>query len=202
MNALYTIGYSGWKPEQLRDAVTTRHAVLWDIRATPWSKTPEWQRESLRSLLGDAYAHVPALGNKNYKNGGPIELARPAAAVEPARAVLSRQPLVLLCGCRDYWSCHREDAADYLADALDLEVVEHLIPPAAIRPAPAPELTPVINWRALRAALALRQYQRAYGIVGRLDVPRTPEQARAVEVIEAAKAAELQALIESRKGGS
>ena len=81
MSQILTIGYSGWKPAAIRATVESHSAVLWDIRYSPRSRHPQWQREALRELLGAAYVLVPALGNRNYK-GGPIELAAPAQALE------------------------------------------------------------------------------------------------------------------------
>jgi uncharacterized protein (DUF488 family) len=124
LNTLYTIGYTGLKPERLRAIVAQHNAVLWDIRYSPNSRHPQWRRDALKALLGDAYVHIPALGNRNYK-GGPIELAAPAQALDQARLTLQRQPIILMCACKDYWTCHRDDAADYLDSALELDV-EHL----------------------------------------------------------------------------
>lgn len=130
MNTLYTLGYSGWKPADLAATVERLDAVLWDIRMSPWSKSPQWQGHALRKLLGARYVHMQALGNANYKSGGPIDLANPRAAEEPARRVLERSPLILLCGCADVMRCHRFEAAVWLVAALGVKV-EHLSPPAA-----------------------------------------------------------------------
>jgi len=130
MHTIYTMGYSGWAPAQLRAQVAELGASLWDIRYSPRSRRPEWQGPSLRALLGAPYVYVPALGNRNYKNGGPIELVNPAAMIGAAALVLGRRPLVLLCGCKDWRSCHRLVAAQYLGERLDALVV-HLEPPAA-----------------------------------------------------------------------
>lgn len=130
---IYTIGYAAWSPEGLRAAVDARRALLVDIRERPRSWRPEWRQVALRALWGldwpDHYAHWPALGNVNYKNGGPILLADPAASVSVASAVLARQPIVLLCGCYDHARCHRLVAADYLSQALGARI-EHLYPSA------------------------------------------------------------------------
>lgn len=134
MSTIYTIGYAGWSPEQLRTTVSELGAELWDIRYSPWSKSPQWQGHALRRLLGPAYVHMAALGNQNYK-GGEILLVAPDRAVEPARRVMARRPLVLLCGCKDWASCHRTVAALYLAEMIGVRI-EHLTPPAKAAPAP------------------------------------------------------------------
>lgn len=134
LHPIYTIGYATWQPEQLRAVVEQYGAQLWDIRYSPNSRRPEWRRDALKALLGPRYIHMGALGNKNYNSDGPIALSAPQAAVGPAQMTLERRPLILLCGCKDYWSCHREDAADYLAERLNTDVT-HLEPP---KPAAAP----------------------------------------------------------------
>lgn len=129
---IYTLGYSGWSPEQLRLTVEALGAELWDIRYSPWSRSPQWQGHALRRLMGGAYVHMGVLGNQNYK-GGEVLLVAPDRAVEPARRVLARRPIVLLCGCKEHGACHRATAAAYLAESLGV-AVEHLYPP---KPAPA-----------------------------------------------------------------
>lgn len=138
---IYTIGYATWQPEQIKAEVERLGALLWDIRMSPRSRRPEWQGSALRALLGPRYVHMAALGNKNYQGDGPIELSAPQAAVGPALSVLGRQPLVLLCGCRDYWNCHREAAADFLAEQINTDVT-HLDPPKKPKAAPAPATSP------------------------------------------------------------
>ena len=48
MSTIYTIGYAGWSPDQLRATVEELGAELWDIRYSPWSKSPQWQDHALR----------------------------------------------------------------------------------------------------------------------------------------------------------
>lgn len=133
-NRIYTAGYSvGWTPATLRKQVEALDAQLWDIRYSPNSRRPEWRKEALRSAIGPRYLHMLPLGNKNYQ-GGPIALAAPHAAIEPARRVLAERPIVLLCACKDWELCHRNDAAEYLLGRLGGQVI-HLEPPAANQPA-------------------------------------------------------------------
>jgi uncharacterized protein (DUF488 family) len=129
MTRILTLGYSGWKPADIRATVESHNAVLWDIRYSPKSRHPQWQRQAFASLLDSAYVLVPALGNRNYK-GGAIELAAPAQALDLARRTLAQRPIILMCGCRNHWECHRLDAAEYLGTALDIEI-KHLYPGVA-----------------------------------------------------------------------
>lgn len=66
----YTLGYAGLTPEQLRAAVVQYDATLLDVRLAARSPAPQWRKSALVDLLGDRYHHLPALGNRNYRNGG------------------------------------------------------------------------------------------------------------------------------------
>jgi uncharacterized protein (DUF488 family) len=72
MYQLYTFGYSGRRPDQLRTLAERLRSVVVDIRFSPRSRIPPWTDGRLRKVLGKRYRHLPALGNRNYK-GGPIE---------------------------------------------------------------------------------------------------------------------------------
>jgi hypothetical protein len=135
MHIIYTIGYSaGWTPATLKAELTRLGALLLDIRYSPHSRRPEWNRSALRDLLGDDYRHEPALGNRNYRDGGPIELAAPERAVGPVAQFLAQQPVALLGACRDAEACHRSVAATFLSERLGAPVV-HLDPPVEVAPA-------------------------------------------------------------------
>lgn len=129
MHTIYTIGYAGWKPEELKAQVDELGAMLIDIRYSPRSRRPEWNREALRGLWGQNwerfYLHLVALGNRNYKSGGAIELAAPEVGLKALAPVLRERPIVLLCACRDADMCHRSVAADFLSERLGgIEVVD------------------------------------------------------------------------------
>jgi len=125
---IYTIGYSGWKPEQLAAKVADLGALLVDVRFSPRSRAPQWTKKSLCELVGaENYLHCKDLGNENYKSGGPIKLHNPDAALDALRDV--QRPLILLCGCKDHTVCHRADAAAVLALAFGASVT-HLYPPS------------------------------------------------------------------------
>lgn len=132
MNTIYTAGYAGWTPDALRAAAWEVGAMLFDIRMNPTSTRAEWRKAALRQTFGSGYLHMPALGNRNY-HGGPIALAAPERALSIAQAHLERTPIILLCACREWRSCHRRDAADYLARHLGASV-EHLEPPVRVSP--------------------------------------------------------------------
>lgn len=120
---IYTIGYAGWAPEALRAYVLSLQAMLVDVRIAPTSKSPQWRRESLAELCGERYLHMPALGNRNAFNGGPVALNDPEHAIGPISALLEHGPVALLCGCADPQRCHRSHAAMFLAERLHAEVI-------------------------------------------------------------------------------
>lgn len=127
MNTIYTAGYAAWTLDQLAATRERLDAIIVDIRANPTSTRAEWRKHALIARFGSRYKHLPELGNRNYFNGGPIELAAPHRAVSPMRSLLQHFPVILLCACRDVQSCHRNDAATYLGRQLET-TIEHLEP--------------------------------------------------------------------------
>ncbi len=111
MQALYTFGYTGRSPDELRALAAQLDALVADIRFSPRSRVPHWSGGRLASLLGDRYRHLPALGNRNYK-GGPVELVDLEVGVAQVAELLARQPVILLCACADVQRCHRRLAAE------------------------------------------------------------------------------------------
>lgn len=126
---IYTVGYVGWTPEALQREAQYLNARVLDIRINPTSMRPGWRKQELAALLGSAYHHLPDLGNVNYANGGPINLANPMRAVERVRRWLIQGPVILLCACANWQTCHRREAADFLSEHTGAQVV-HLDPPA------------------------------------------------------------------------
>jgi uncharacterized protein (DUF488 family) len=131
---IYTIGYAGWAPAALRDHVLALGATLVDVRIAPTSKSPQWRKEALAALMGAAYRHLPALGNRNAFTGGPVALNDPERALQPIAALLERGPVGLRCGCADPQRCHRSVAAEFLAERLRAEVEHILAPERPARP--------------------------------------------------------------------
>ena len=132
--SIYTIGYAGWATAALRDHVLALGATLVDVRIAPTSKSPQWRKEALAALMGAAYRHLPALGNRNAFTGGPVALNDPERALQPIAALLERGPVALLCGCADPQRCHHSVAAAFLAERLGAEVEHILAPERPARP--------------------------------------------------------------------
>lgn len=110
---VYEVGYGGRAPGELLAAVERLGAALFDVRLSPRSRQPAWNRGRLEAVFGARYAHVPELGNANYKDpAGGIELADPEAGLARVRAAV--RPVVLMCACRDYRGCHRRTVAELL----------------------------------------------------------------------------------------
>jgi len=130
---LYTLGYSGWTPQAIQETAQAHNAVVCDIRYSPASRHPQWSKRQLAQLLGARYQHVQALDNRNYKSGGPIELADYDAGKQAIADVLATgQSVILMCACKDVATCHRRMAAEQLAADLGVPIT-HLMPPKAQR---------------------------------------------------------------------
>lgn len=153
---IYTLGYSGWKIEDVEAVLDRLDAVLVDVRMVPRSRIPTWNVGVLGRRFGPAstgsaqgrYLWLREFGNRNYK-GGPIDIVdfpagqaklaeitachgdlsrRSAAETEAPRSRTSGRAIVLLCGCADVKVCHRKLLAEWLAQAWRAEV-EHLTRP-------------------------------------------------------------------------
>ena len=123
MYQLYTFGYSGRRPDQLRTLAVRLDGVLVDIRFSPRSRIPDWSGGRLQKLLGDRYRHLPALGNRNYRSG-PVEFVDLKTSVVEVGQMLRQQPVILLCICANVQRCHRLPAAEAIATRYDV-TVEH-----------------------------------------------------------------------------
>jgi uncharacterized protein (DUF488 family) len=117
---VYTIGYSGRKMHEIKAIADRLEAVIFDIRFSPRSRAPMWNKSSFERELGRRYQHVKAFGNKNYK-GGPIELVDFEAGVERIQA--SGRPVILMCACKNPAICHRTNIRRRL-QALGFQVEE------------------------------------------------------------------------------
>lgn len=111
-NELYDLGYmdlSG-KIELLEKALRELGAVVVDVRHSPRSRNPVWNKGALKERFGAAYVHIPNLGNRNYDAADqPIEYVNLAdGLVEMSRIMLIQdKPVIVMCGCWDREHCHR-----------------------------------------------------------------------------------------------
>ena len=105
LSSFYTTGYTGKSVEQLSALLDFHDAILADIRFAPVSKHLQWTKNYLSIMLGDRYRHVSQLGNRNYKNGGAIQIHNLEIGI---RLIESwRTNVILLCACEDLENCHR-----------------------------------------------------------------------------------------------
>lgn len=136
MITLYTYGYLGATPADLKAYIDELDAYLIDIRYSPRSRAPQWRRDALQRLAGvtehgrPRYCHIGAFGNVNYAGDGPIEISSPIVGLQEIAPYRAARPVILLCGCPDWRSCHRRTVADLIvqatAEAGDAVRVEHL----------------------------------------------------------------------------
>src|SRR5664279_4232291 len=65
---IYTLGYSGWKIEEVEAVVSRLDAILVDVRMVPRSRwAPGWNATVLHARLGEKYVWLKEFGNRNYK---------------------------------------------------------------------------------------------------------------------------------------
>ena len=110
----FTAGYMGKKPEDLLRRAIELDAILCDIRYAPRSRNPVWNKEKLETMFGDRYRWVFAFGNKNYRGDGPIDIVDPDKGKEAVHRIIERQPVILLCVCPNYDTCHRKVVGELL----------------------------------------------------------------------------------------
>jgi uncharacterized protein (DUF488 family) len=132
---IYTIGYSGWKIEDVEAVLARLDAILVDVRMVPRSRwAPAWNSAVLAKRLGERYVWLREFGNKNYKGTfEQIEIADFTTGLKRLHE-LSGLPfegaknVILMCGCRDVNICHRKVLAERLAVEWVVDVC-HLSPP-------------------------------------------------------------------------
>lgn len=124
---LYTYGYQGGSAQDLQHYAAAGALIL-DTRLTPTSPNPLWRRAALEKLLGNRYRWCKALGNVNFRSSGPVELRDPKAGLELLGGWVVQSPVVLLCACRDWRTCHRRVAAELAQERWPGLQVVHLGP--------------------------------------------------------------------------
>jgi len=125
-NTIYTWGYTGATPADLKAYIDALDAYLIDVRYSPRSRVPQWRQQALDDLAGvtehgrPRYRHIIELGNVNYATDGPIDLYAPAAGLREIAPYLAARPCILLCACADCRTCHRRVVADLIVEAAAL----------------------------------------------------------------------------------
>jgi len=98
---LYTIGYQNLDPRHIKEAAERFNiARIIDVRSTPYSKRPEFNRPALEEYLGALYEwRGDVLGGKGWG----IQYEALAALDKEAR----KQNVMLMCLERHPCHCHR-----------------------------------------------------------------------------------------------
>jgi uncharacterized protein (DUF488 family) len=121
---IYTLGYTGWKIDEVAATVERPDAVLADVRMVPRSRNPIWNSGTLAKQFGGRYVWLKQFGNRNYKGTfEQIEIVDFAGGADRLVKLFPPAPgssapgrtLILLCGCPDASQCHRSVLASGLA---------------------------------------------------------------------------------------
>lgn len=102
---IFTTGYTGQRHESLPALLDFHEAVLADIRFGPSSRHLQWTKNYLELLLKNRYIHVPALGNRNYKTGGAIQIHNLELGIRLIESWHTN--VILMCACAELENCHR-----------------------------------------------------------------------------------------------
>lgn len=111
---ILTLGYTAPDAkERLEALMSDPMAVLVDIRQRAGARgRPLWNKGRLQARYGARYIHIRSLGNKNYRlvdRHKGIELNNPDEGLEQlSKLVQAGYTPILLCGCKDYETCHRK----------------------------------------------------------------------------------------------
>lgn len=124
---LYTYGYLGGSLEDLCRWAGVG-AVILDTRLVPTSRNPLFRRGHLQRVIGSSYVSEQALGNINFKTGGPIVLKDWDTGWATLQQLLDSGPVILLCACRDAAVCHRSTVAAMAQEERPELRVVHLSP--------------------------------------------------------------------------
>lgn len=114
---IYTVGYQGKLPEQVRDLMQCHCAsVLVDTRRSPHSRNAKWNKKALQAFFGDAYLSLTALGNHGETAAWqPKDWNETNEALEKvAEWVRNGESVLLLCMEANPKDCHRTDVAQHL----------------------------------------------------------------------------------------
>jgi hypothetical protein len=121
MQELFDVGYMEiGDVKTIKKAVDTLGAVLLDVRYSPRSRNPQYNKSYLEKLfnttslakgLDPVYVPVKILGNKNYK-GTVTEFEDLAGGLALIASHLETRPVIIMCGCWKRIECHRLEIAN------------------------------------------------------------------------------------------
>ena len=112
-------GYASGGMALLERLMGDETTYLVDIRLSPRSGWQVFNKEALKTRFHSQYIHLPELGNINYRNGQPIQIAHPDHGIPRLiRGLNQGYTLLLMCGCKEYGSCHRRTVVNLLIGAM------------------------------------------------------------------------------------
>lgn len=120
MITIYTVGYQGVKREQLDAKAKELGALIVDTRYSAWSSDPEYTKKALLEHFGgQRYAFMGnEFGNLNYKDRTgtlPIKIANFDAGWQTLQSrILREDPIMLMCACWQWTTCHRKVVSDMM----------------------------------------------------------------------------------------
>ena len=105
---IYLAGYSRQTLPTLSSAVNSLGVTMVDVRLTPVSRIPDFNRAALEAQFGARYVWLGEWGNLHHKS----EQAWKHIQIKDFEAGLARfeaidGPVMLLCACYDALKCHR-----------------------------------------------------------------------------------------------
>ena len=98
---IYSIGYSGLKPDDIAEIAEGLRALVIDVRGNPVSRQRGFGRLQLQGLLGDRYQW---LGGSGLGNRPPKQEVTAAGIASIAKF---NRPIILMCQCFVPAECHR-----------------------------------------------------------------------------------------------
>lgn len=117
----YTIGYAGRTADDLEAILKREDGALLDIRISPRSRKPGFNKSQLEKRFGEDYLWVVEFGN-NSSDGG-IELADPDFGLDLIKSIYDDSvednwngAVFLMCACADPSTCHRTTVAALLRE--------------------------------------------------------------------------------------
>jgi uncharacterized protein (DUF488 family) len=124
---IYTVGYNNVTRKNLVSELEELNSILVDIRYSPYSYSPFWQKKELENILGVKYIHIQELGNINYKNSKEIEISDLKKGMEKLEELIKENVnFCLMCSCQDFSSCHRKIVSQEIKNRFNIETTEIL----------------------------------------------------------------------------
>ena len=138
LGTLFPLGYRRQGADTyIQDLMAVQQPMLVEARFTPFARNrPRWCRygkQGLEQTWRERYVYYSNrtqgrdenndnwLGNKNYNNGGPVELVNLVEGLHQLFELLTTGwNVIVLCGCAEYEECHLKTIGDGLRELMPL----------------------------------------------------------------------------------